>query len=429
MLAAALIAILGYGVTRVVWFALQPKLRKKSTKIILWLSTILYATFVVYVVVWPNMVHALAFVLLLILAIFDEQFGWMRNLNKRIKRTHKDINVASQKDETWSESALLQTAKELVDHYKIDLANSDFEALTHYCTDSFSYHIRLFIESINNENIDMQSKFELIDVHPVNATDLSDDELDSIEVIVNGEEVTEVIDRNTKQVIKTIDQSTEEIYRIERESGRWKLASVLMSDKGEAFTFDIFKKYSLDKGFYYSNNLTQYLFAKEDNLSFSELIDTGHLLIGLNHNLLVRIRCAKTPSENPQFFLIISAALPAKFPHILIRHSSIGALKTDNLERVSVEWPVFMEQYDVFTANKSNSKRDIIGLTTILNETLINKLTTPSSNLTIEFSNRNVYVLSPLSGIDSYQEAIDIVNYLYKLCISADNKMRMFTNS
>lgn len=387
MVNAVLVSIFGYAIPRIVWLLLGKRMKTGSLKSIAQVITVFYAACVIYILILPNIMHAIAFVFLITIAVMDELLGWMRFLHKRIQRTHKDVKHASKVDKTWDDSTILQRSRELVNHYKVDWEAKDLVAIEKYSTDRFSYHNRLFLEALNNLNRSISLDANIIDLDILDANDVHDNEQDTYSLYVTTDQKMEMFDNDTKKVIIKNDGIIEEIFRVEREDNDWRLNASAIAFKGEPVENTMFSQYAHQEGFYYNNRTSYLLLPHDDRLCFSGFTDSGHMILGVRSNLLVNIFLMKCQPDS--HYVVATTTLPDNYPHILIRNRDTSDFQTDALHRVSVEWPEFNENYDLFV-DKPNSEKILLSL---LSTDLVKYLLSLTGSVSVEIMNRTVYVI------------------------------------
>ncbi|MDQ5971970.1 MAG: hypothetical protein QG553_129 [Patescibacteria group bacterium] len=338
-------------------------------------------------VIWPNVAHSLAFIVLIVLAVFDEKFGWMRFLQRRITRAKKTVHQASTNDKSWDEPAIMQQSRELINHYRADWVQKDFMAISKYATDRFGYHNRLFIEALNNLDRTITLDATINDVEVIGADDTYDHEQDNFTVYVVSQEKLDLIDAETKQVIKTFDSDVEELYGIERENDIWKLSSLSRAKEGNPVVYQPFQEYAHQQGFYYSNRTSHLLLPYKTELTIEELQDTGHVVLGVHNNLLVTVFLLEAKDRSR--YAVASTTLPVGYPHILIRNRAVTDISTENFKRISLDWPAFNEHYELFVADAATESV----LLSLLNPELVTFLINLPGSISIEIKDRSVYVI------------------------------------
>lgn len=387
MLKIILIAIFGYVLPRLFLHLAYKEKASKTLKYVCILAVTAYAFAGIAFFTWPSLISSAAFALLVLIAILDQVSGWMKLLHKRMQKAKTDVNQAAQSDKTWDEPGIMRLSKELINHYRTDWQHKDFEAISHYTTERFSYHNRLFLEALNNHNRNVSSNTEIVDIAVVSARDAYDDEQDNFSLYVTTRQELELTDAETEKVILQTAGDIEEVYEIEREDTAWKLSARTIANKGVPIVYEPYNNYAHSKGFYYNNHSSSLLLPYDDRLSFNSFTDSGHMIIGVHDNLLLSIFLVQTTSGN--HYSVATTTLPGKFPHILIRHREVTELPTDKLHRVNLDWPEFMESYELFVSEKETEKI----LISLLSPELIKYLVALPGPISIEMLERSVYII------------------------------------
>ncbi len=349
--------------------------------------TFAYTIFAIYLFILPNILYSLAFIGLVLIGVFDEIFGWMRSMHKRVVRAKKEVHHASKSDTSWDESSIMQLARELINHYRVDWEAKDFVAISHYSTDRFSYHNRLFLEALNNQNRSFSVDAEIVDIEVVNARDEYDREQDSFTLYVTSDNEIELKDDESGKVVVSKSGELQEVYEIEREDNDWKLSSAAIADQGDPLEYALFNNYAHSMGYYYNNRSSYLLLPYNDTLSFFSFKDTSHMVIGIHSNLLINIFLLQAPSKNN--YIVSTTTLPGKYPHIFIRNRAVTDLPTTNLHRVTLEWPEFNENYELFIDDVSSEKI----LLSLLTPDLVKYLLELPGPISIEILQRSAYII------------------------------------
>lgn len=383
-----LVGVLGYAVPRIAWLLIcrtdKPKLRTIAYPL-----TVLYAITIIGMLIWPNILHAIAFTFLTIIAVLDEILGWMHFFRKRIKQARKEVHLAAKEDGSWDEASIIQESKEIINHYRIDWMERDFVAISRYATDRFSYHNRLFFEALNNLNRTVSQKAEIIDLQVMNAHDSPDDEQDRFSLYITSDSSLELHDHTTNNVLLANEGETEEIYEIEREDHEWKLDSALIAKEGGAVAYHEFQQFAHKHGYYYNNRSSYLLLPYDNSLSMNHFKDQGHIILGVHRNLLFTIFQFKAPSSN--VYSVATTTLPGEYPHILIRNRSVDDLDTNKLHRVETDWPAFNENYDLFV-DEPNSEKILLKF---LTSDLVKYMLSLPGEASVEIIRRRVYIVFP----------------------------------
>ncbi len=331
----------------------------------------------------------------------------------RSRKTTQTLQAAAVQDPSWSETSLLERAKEVFVRYQQDWSSYNTEAMKAYMTPRYQYHASLMVYAMYlAARRNLMSDVTVEEVMIVDAVDDVDNSKDRINVAVRAKAKNVLMDTRDNSILYTIDKPFEEIWYFQRLGDKWMLDGITPSTASQLMKDNSIVDFAASQGFYYSLDWGRLLLPRRSQLFGNgrfQYSDINNHTIGMYKNCLVQIYTyipdiryyknrssfAKADSDG---YIIAQAALPKTYGNIFVRRKKgwwkrppMPGLK--DMLKITLEWREFNDKYDVYASDAEK-----VTSLELLNPLFMEKLEALPFEVNIEVADNMVYLFAEASA-------------------------------
>lgn len=369
------------------------------------------ATFVLIAKNWIGIIIALGAVAGMSTGLYE-----LYNKIKQSKLVRDKLQRASAADPVWSESRLINHAKQIFLRYQKDWSKQNSKAVKAYTTEYYAYHAGLLIYTLQlMKRTNRMSNINISDVEVVDMLDSADDSQDTVTIGFSASAKDLLIDNSTGETLFTDNSQFTEYWRFRRHGNDWLLDGIDQATANPAMYNAQIDQFARQNNYCYSADMGWLFIPKRGQLFGGAqfgVSDINNHVVGLyNESLLVQLYTYQRANDVSSV-VIAQINVPKEYGQIIVRRKKklrFGGIR--GLEKVEMEWGQFNKQYEVYASNTDQAVSF-----ELLNPTYMEQLVALGFEVSIEVVDNVIYLYTEERGTDVaiYQTMYDLVQKAFK---------------